>query len=103
MQLLDNPRFAIYLMMFSMLLVCMNTCNSCSNAKKVAKLHAKIDSLQSSVNQKPNTRQVEKLVKAEGLRSSKRTLYDWNAVVRTAVRPDDRMNEYDKEIQTLEK
>jgi len=33
-----------------------------------------------------------------GLETSKRTLYDWNAVVRTVVRPDDRMREYDKKI-----
>jgi len=103
MQLLDNPRTPIYLMLFSLGMVSLNTCNSCSNSKKVAKLNAKIDSLQTSVNQKPSVKQVEKLVKTEGLRSSKRTLYDWNAVVRTAVRPDDRMNEYDKEIQALEK
>lgn len=64
---------------------------------------AKIDSLQTCINQKPSTKQVQNLVKVEGLRSSKRTLYDWNAVVRTAVRPDDRMNEYDREITTLEK
>ena len=103
MQLLDNPRTPIYLMLFSICMVCMNTCNSCSNNKKVAKLNSKIDSLRASVDQKPSSKQVERLVKIEGLQSSKRTLYDWNAVVRTAVRPDDRMNQYDQEIQSLEK
>lgn len=47
-------------------------------------------------------KRIAKEVQIEGLRSSKRTLYDWNAVVRSAVRPDDRMNEYDKEIKVLE-
>jgi hypothetical protein len=37
-----------------------------------------------------------------GLKASKRTLYDWNAVVRTTVRPDDRMIQYDEEIKKLE-
>ena len=39
----------------------------------------------------------------EGLRISKRTLYDWNSIVRTVVRTDDRMNSYDNEIKKLEK
>lgn len=103
MQLLNNPKLPIYVLLVSLGLTCLNTCNSCSQGKKVAKLSSKIDSLQTSVNQKPSTRQMQNMVKVEGLRSSKRTLYDWNAVVRTAVRPDDRMNEYDREIQILEK
>ena len=30
-------------------------------------------------------------------------LYDNNVIVRTTKRPDDRMNEYDQEIEKLEK
>jgi hypothetical protein len=43
------------------------------------------------------------MIEIEGLKASKRTLYDWNAVVRTAVRPDDRMNEYDAQIEKIQK
>jgi hypothetical protein len=43
------------------------------------------------------------MIEIEGLRASKRTLYDWNAVVRTAVRPDDRMHEYDAQIEKIQK
>jgi len=38
-----------------------------------------------------------------GLETSKRMLYDNNVIVRTSVRPDDRMNEYDQQIKALEK
>jgi len=76
-------------------LLLLNTCTSCSTNKKVTKLEKRIDSLE-------NTVATQRDLEIEGLRASKRTLYDWNAVVRTAVRPDDRMNEYDREIQKLE-
>jgi hypothetical protein len=76
-------------------LLLLNTCTSCSTNKKVTKLEKRIDSLENTVATKRD-------LEIEGLRASKRTLYDWNAVVRTAVRPDDRMNEYDREIQKLE-
>ena len=39
----------------------------------------------------------------EGLKTSKRTLYDWNTVIRTTARPDDIMNSYDEQITALEK
>jgi hypothetical protein len=60
-----------------------------------------------AMNQKmdsiPNVIEINRMIQIEGLKSSKRVLYDWNSVVRTAVRPDDRMNQYDKDIQLLEK
>ena len=59
------------------------------------KLEKRIDTLENSVATKKD-------LQIEGLRSSKRTLYDWNSVVRTTVRPDDRMNQYDQEIKELE-
>jgi hypothetical protein len=49
------------------------------------------------------TSDLKKMIEIEGLKASKRTLYDWNAVVRTSVRPDDRMNEYDAQIEKIQK
>jgi hypothetical protein len=56
-------------------------------------------------NQKVDSLSIKmrKEIEIGGLKASKRTLYDWNAVVRTTVRPDDRMNQYDEEIKKLEK
>ena len=38
----------------------------------------------------------------ESLKTSKNVLYDWNTVVRTTIRPDDKMIEYDKKIEELQ-
>lgn len=44
---------------------------------------------------------LKKQIKIEGLQTSKRMLYDQNAIVRTAIRPDDKMHQYDEEIKKL--
>jgi hypothetical protein len=100
---LNNPKAPIILLVVILLMTTLSTCNSCSTSKKINRLKNEVDSLQVVVSKRPTTEDVQLLTKIEGLRSSKRTLYDWNAVVRTAVRPDDRMNEYDQEIKSLEK
>lgn len=72
-----------------------STSNRVSKIEKQAKImNTRIDSVYTS--------DLKKMIEIEGLRASKRTLYDWNAVVRTAVRPDDRMNQYDAEIKKIE-
>jgi hypothetical protein len=44
---------------------------------------------------------LKRQMKIEGLETSKRMLYDQNAIVRTAIRPDDKMHQYDEEIKKL--
>lgn len=68
---------------------------TCSTAKKVSALASKVNAL-------PTSSEVKNQVQIEGFRISKRMLYDNNAVIRTAVRPDDRMNQYDEEIKKIE-
>lgn len=81
------------------LLVMVQQCNVSSRVSKLEKqqktVSQKFDSL--------HTVKIQKLIEIEGLKTSKRTLYDWNSIVRTSVRPDDRMNQYDSEIKELEK
>lgn len=85
-----------------------NTCGSetASLEKKVDRQSERIDSLRMELEERPSEREMLKAMelrnKLDGLATSKRTLYDWNAVVRRAVRPDDRMNEYDERIRRLE-
>ena len=68
---------------------------TCSNSRKIAALNDK-------VNSQPTLEQIDNKVQIEGLKASKRMLYDNNAIIRTTVRPDDRMNQYDEEIKKLE-
>mgnify|MGYP006055317011 FL=1 len=79
----------------------MTMCSVNSTSKMVSKLTKEIDTLNRVVIQK---QEVEKIIKVEGLKISKRMLYDNNLIVRNPnMRPDDKMNEYDLEIAKLEK
>jgi len=70
--------------------------------KEVTHQAMEIDSLGSIVNdQFYSKEELDIRMEINGLETSKRTLYDWNTIVRTTVRPDDRMNEYDQEIKAL--
>lgn len=71
------------------------TYQTCSTSKKVSSLKSKVDQL-------PSREELKREIQIEGLKTSKRMLYDNNAIIRTTVRPDDRMNEYDQEIKKLE-
>lgn len=82
-------------------------CNTCNikkeltrTKKEVIKQQQEIDSLNSSIYSKE---ELDIRMEIEGLRTSKRTLYDWNTIVRTVVRPDDKMNEYDEKLSKLQK
>ena len=85
----------------------------CSTSKENTKLRKEITVLSAEIDSTNIANQIkfdniytqEELdirMEIEGLRTSKRTLYDWNAVIRTTTRPDDRMNEYDEQIKALE-
>lgn len=72
--------------------------------KEMIEVRKELDSLKVALENTVYTKEeLRILMDIQGLKSSKRTLYDWNAVVRTAMRPDDRMNEYDQLIESLEK
>lgn len=90
MEKLKTYSWAIVL--FLMLVV---TFQTCSTSKKVSKLGTKVENV-------PTRSEMQKAIQIEGLKTSKRMLYDNNAIIRTAIRPDDRMNEYDEEIKKIE-
>jgi len=87
-------------------LVFLNTCGVKGKLKTVSKKLTQVETtlaIQDSII--AGTVSEETLIKyleIEGLKTSKRNLYDQNYIIRTKVRPDDRMNEYDKEIKKLE-
>ena len=105
--ILDNLNkfvmFAIYLLL---IVTVINGCNGCSSQKENVKLRKEVDSLNISVqtlkSQSYDKAELDIRMEIEGYEISKRMLYDQNAIVRTTVRPDDRMNEYDKKIKSLQ-
>jgi hypothetical protein len=82
-----------------LLVIFIQQCSTSNRVNKIEKqakvMNQRIDSVYTS--------DLRKMIEIEGLRASKRTLYDWNAVVRSAVRPDDRMHEYDSQIEKIQK
>lgn len=101
------PKYAVWTIWIVAILSIFNFFRGCStnkediaNRKAVEAMTNEIDSLKKiSVTKE----EIEILFQIEGLKISKRMLYDNNAVIRTAIRPDDRMNDYDKEIENLQK
>ena len=93
MQKLKDNSWMITLML--LLVVFLQTC---SNSKKYAALRKKVDSQEQLLNGVAT----KKDLKIEGFEISKRMLYDNNAIIRTTVRPDDRMNQYDEEIKKIQ-
>lgn len=73
----------------------------CNNSSKIAKVEKQAKLMNQRIDS-VYTSDLKKMIEIEGLKSSKRTLYDWNAVIRTTVRPDDRMNQYDSEIEKIQ-
>lgn len=96
-------KYAVFLLIG---LTAMNGCNSCSHTKEASKLRREVDSLNVSLNTFKNSvynkEQLDLRMSVEGFEISKRMLYDQNAIVRTTVRPDDMMNEYDTKIKELQ-
>jgi plasmid rolling circle replication initiator protein Rep len=98
-----NTKTQVILLAILVLLTITNSCNSCNQRKAMMDLKESQESIKLQVDSMATLKQIDKSLKIEGLKTSKRMLYDNNAIVRTAIRPDDRMNEYDSEIEKLEK
>lgn len=86
-------------MVLSLLLILM--VQQCNNSSKIAKFEKQAKLMNQRIDS-VYTSNLKKMIEIEGLKASKRTLYDWNAVIRTTVRPDDRMNQYDSEIEKIQ-
>lgn len=98
-------QYIVYAIYGFLILTCVNTCNSCSSTKEDVRMRKEIDSLSVQVKaveyNSYNKEELTTRISIEGYEISKRMLYDNNAIVRTTVRPDDRMNEYDQKIKEL--
>lgn len=84
------------------------TCNSNRTLKKIHKdlediQYTQIESLNKLEKIDSTMSDFKTLLEIEGYKISKRNLYYNNAIIRTTVRPDDVMHEYDMEIEKLSK
>lgn len=98
--------YALYAVMFLSIIGNFRSCGVNKDVSKLKKeMSFKIDSLTNVVDSlNSNIYSKEDLdirMSIEGYEISKRMLYDQNSVVRTVIRPDDRMHEYDLKIKQL--
>lgn len=86
-------------------LLIINTMQNCSQSKSITKNRKAIIENSLRIDSISGVTPDEFAIMAEiqKLQTAKLILYDWNTVVRTTVRPDDRMNEYDNQIAKLTK
>lgn len=91
-------KYGIIMLLVFSVLTFFNTCGTKSSIKQTNK---RIDELEKrdSLNMEIQSIQDEII----SLETSKRTLYDWNTVIRTTQRPDDLMNQYDTKVKDLRK
>ena len=99
-------KFTVYAIYILLVVTMVNGCNGCTSSRENSKLRKEVDSLSTvvhSLNESVYDKdELDVRMSIEGYEISKRMLYDQNAIVRTAVRPDDRMNEYDQKIKELQ-
>ncbi len=92
--------YAVYALLIITIFSFMNQCSNSKKLKKITVLEQRIDSLISVI---PNQKVLELQAEKRGFEISRRMLVDNNSVVRTTKRPDDIMNEYNKEIERIDK
>lgn len=99
-------KFGVIAIYALIIMTAVNGCNSCSAKKENVKLRKEVDSLSVTIqalgNKTYDKKELDIRIAIEGYEISKRMLYDQNAIVRTTVRPDDRMNQYDQKIKELQ-
>lgn len=89
-------KYGIIMLLVFSLLTFFNTCGTKSAIKQTNKRISELEK-RDSINMEIQLIQDEII----SLETSKRTLYDWNTVIRTTQRPDDLMNQYDSKVNNL--
>ena len=102
---MEQKQIRIFYIVFVVLglMSMLSTCNSCNARREIVNLKSDMDSLRTETSSKKDIERIGTEFQIEGYRISKRMLYDNNTIVRSTIRPDDRMNEYDKEIEKIQK
>lgn len=78
--------------------------NTCGTKSKIERLDKKVQSMERTIQYNDSINSEINIIQTEisNLESTRNIIYFWNAVVRTAVRPDDLMNEYSIKIKALQ-
>lgn len=97
------PKIANYTVILIGILSIFSFFRGCSYKKEQTKIKKELILLNDNMLNNYYTKdEFDTKLEIEGYEISKRMLYDNNAIIRTSIRPDDRMNEYDQKIKELE-
>lgn len=104
--LAKNVMYAIYALALVGLLGWFRGCSTSKDLtkmkKEVVELTKRVNTADSLLMNIDNKEDLNLKLEINGLEVSKRLLYDQNAIVRTKIRPDDAINEYDEKIEALQ-
>lgn len=99
-------KFGTLILILLGLLILVSTCNSCGaiekTNKKIVAVEKVIIKQDSIISGMPSNTKLDILLKINALEISKEIVFTNNSIVRTTVRPDDVMNNYDKQIKELQ-
>lgn len=86
-------------------LIYLSTCGTGGNIdrtnRRLDKMEKTLLTMDTTISTKVSEQEIEILLQIATLETSKRVVYDNNTIVRTTKRPDDVMDDYDKEIKVL--
>lgn len=96
-------KYLLHIVTVLFLVIAMNNCSQSKTNKKYVKeindLTIELNALKKEI---PNQKYLELSQKKQMYEFLKLSLYDNNAIVRTVIRPDDRIREYDDEIKKID-
>jgi hypothetical protein len=99
--------YPIYIIMILSFFGSLRSCSTSAENKKLRKelteVKIELDSIYSALDNIYSKDELDIRMEIDGLKTSKRTLYFENAVVRNVVRPDDIIQQFDDKIDALEK
>lgn len=105
---IKNPIHRFYILIGLLIVIFFRvgmTTNSIDD--KLNDMSVQLNEISSRVNKLSNTTYTKSemniVMDIYGNELSKNILYDWNSIVRTVIRPDDKFVEYDKKIKKLKR
>jgi len=99
--------YPIYIISILSLFGVLRSCSADAESKRLRKeisvVKFELDSIYTTLDNMYSKDELDIRMEIDGLKTSKRTLYFENAVVRNVVRPDDIIQQFDDKIDALEK
>jgi len=106
-KLLDfTNKYGFFILIFLGIVIVFNTCGSkgvvVTQSRRIDKAEKTLKSLDSTLSTKISSEKMSVLLQINALEIAREVVYTNNAIVRTAIRPDDAINDYNNQIKELQ-